>query len=47
MLILANIGKAELELTTSATNETFMQAKQGLEEVYMDLMLMDDIYPSS
>jgi hypothetical protein len=34
MFILANVGKAELELITSATNETFMQAKQGLEEVH-------------
>ena len=27
MLILANIGKAELELTTSASNETFVHMK--------------------
>ena len=34
MLILANVDKAELELIASATNETFVHAKQGLEEVH-------------
>ena len=38
MLILANIGKAELELTTSATNENFMQAKYGLKEFILDYL---------
>ena len=32
MLILANIGKAELESTASATNEIFMQAKVRIGE---------------
>ena len=34
MLGLVNIGKAEPKPTASATNETFMQAKQWLEEVH-------------
>ena len=32
MLVLANICMAELELTTSATNEIFMQAKVRIGE---------------
>ena len=34
MLILADIGKAKPKPTASATNEIFMQAKQGLEEIH-------------
>ena len=38
MLILANIGKAELELTTSATNEILCRQSKGWRKFIVDYL---------